>query len=189
MTWSFRRVTRDDFGLVGTWLADPDVRRWWNQDPSPEGVERDFGAGVDGREPGEDLIAELDGRPVGLLQRSRVGAYPEDLEIFERIAGPVEPGATSLDYLVGAPSDRGRGLGPVMIDAAVRSTFEDPEVPYVLVAVVAVNRRSWRALERAGFRVVGSGDAEPDNPVDPPLHHVLRRDRGSPEAASVLHQA
>jgi aminoglycoside 6'-N-acetyltransferase len=43
--------------------------------------------------------------------------------------------------------------------------------------VVAANTASWRALEKAGFRRVASGDLPPDNPVDDPLHHVLRIDR------------
>ncbi|RYJ06671.1 MAG: GNAT family N-acetyltransferase [Actinomycetales bacterium] len=101
-----------------------------------------------------------------------------------RAQGEVTPPAATgcghwaADYLVGSADDRGRGLGPEMLDAVTRLTFtERPDAPYVLVAVVAANRRSWRALEKAGFRIVGSGDAEPDNPVDLPLHHVLRRDR------------
>lgn len=177
MTWTFRVLTRADFPLLASWLADPEVRRWWQHDPSTEAIERDFGPTVDRLEPGEDLVAELDGRPVGLVQRARVHDLPADRQVFESIAGPVRPGAVQLDYLVGAAADRGRGVGPQMLDAIVIETFADPAVPCVLVSVVAANRRSWRALEAAGFERVGSGDAEPDNPLDPPLHHVLRRDR------------
>jgi len=43
--------------LLGTWLAAPHVREWWNHDPSPDAVERDFGVSIDGAEPGEDWIA------------------------------------------------------------------------------------------------------------------------------------
>ncbi|WP_200940206.1 GNAT family N-acetyltransferase [Aeromicrobium sp. Root495] len=178
MTWELRRLTRADLPLLACWLADPDVHRWWFHAFTPEAVERDFGPGVDGLEPGEDLLVLQDGRPFGLVQRAVVTDYPEDLAAFERILGPVHPAAVTLDYLVGSAEDRGRGLGPQMLDAVTRLTFtERPDAPYVLVAVVAANRRSWRALEKAGFRIVGSGDAEPDNPVDLPLHHVLRRDR------------
>lgn len=178
MTWELRRLTRADFPLLARWLSDPDVHRWWFHDHGPDDLERDFGPGVDGLEPGEDLVVLHDGQPFGLVQRARVADYPEDLEVFERIVGRVDHAAATLDYLVGSADDRGRGLGPAMLDAVTRLTFaERPDAPYVLVAVVAANRRSWRALERAGFRLVGSGDAEPDNPVDPPLHHVLRRDR------------
>lgn len=177
MSWTFRPLVREDFATLAVWLADPDVHRWWQHDPSPEAVERDFGPTVDGRAAGEDLLAELDGRPVGLVQRARVHSHPEDREVFERIVGPVDPGAVQLDYLLGSAGDRGVGRGPQMIEAVVGDTWTDPAVPYVLVSVVASNRRSWRALEKAGFHQVGSGDAEPDNPADDPLHVVLRRDR------------
>ena len=183
MTWTFRSLARSDFALLASWLGDPDVHRWWQHDSTPEGIERDFGPTVDGLEPGEDLLAELDGRPVGLVQRARAGAYPEDREVFERIVGPIDPAAVQLDYLVGSPDDRDRGVGPAMLDAIVAQTFAHPGVPYALVAVVAANRRSWRALEKIGFRIIGSGDAKPDNPVDDPLHHVLRRDNDAWEGA------
>ena len=52
-----------------------------------------------------------------------------------------------------------------------------PEATEILVPVVAANRASWRALEKAGFAIVASGDIPPDNPVDDPRHHVLRRTR------------
>ncbi|RDB47284.1 GNAT family N-acetyltransferase, partial [Tsukamurella tyrosinosolvens] len=41
----------------------------------------------------------------------------------------------------------------------------------------AGNRRSWRALERAGFVLVGRVDIPPDNPVDPPDHVVYALSR------------
>ena len=47
----------------------------------------------------------------------------------------------------------------------------------LLVAVVAGNVASWRALEKAGLERVAEGDLTPDNPVDPPLHYVYRADR------------
>ncbi len=88
------------------------------------------------------------------------------------------PGAVSLDYLLGEPGDVGRGLGPSMIAAFVARTWADlPESTCVVVPVVAANRASWRALEKAGFVPVAEGELEPDNPIDDRLHRVLRRDR------------
>ncbi|MGV9672141.1 GNAT family N-acetyltransferase [Gordonia sp. NPDC003504] len=177
--WTFRRLTRADFVLLGEWLADPEVARWWCHDSDPAAVERDFGAGVDGDEPGENLIAEIDGRAAGLVQRSRVGDYSEDEAHFRRLLPDLPVGARTLDYLVGAPADRGHGVGAAMIDAAACDAFDRyPDTPCVVVAVVAANRRSWRACERAGFRIVATGDIPPDNPIDDPRHHILRRDRG-----------
>lgn len=181
MRVSFRPVTPQDFPRLSAWLADPAVRRWWNHDPSPAGVERDFGPATRGEEPAEDLLALADGRPVGLVQRARYDDYPEDRDELATVTA-VPPGAATVDYLLGGAQDRGRGLGPVVIRAASASVWERfPDAPCLLVAVVAANRPSWRALEKAGFRRVAEGDLEPDNPVDDPLHLVYRLDR--PEGA------
>jgi aminoglycoside 6'-N-acetyltransferase len=173
----WRRLAEEDVPLLRGWLSQPHVARWWNHDTTPEGVRRDFGPSIEGIEPGDDLIALLDGIPVGLVQRSRLADYPEELAAFRRIVD-VPDGAVILDYLIGDPHRVGRGLGPRVIEAAVTGVWADlPETPCVLVAVVAANRASWRALEKAGFARVGEGEMEPDNPVDDPLHYVYRFDR------------
>ena len=153
------------------------MARWWHHEWSEEALERDFGGSVDGTEPGEDLVVALDGRPVGLVQRSVIADYPDDLAGFEALT-EVPGGAVELDYLIGEPDLRGRGLGSRMIAEVVAATWRDrPEAPAVLVAVVAANRASWRALEKAGLRRVAEGEMAPDNPVDDPWHHVYRIDR------------
>ncbi|MGZ6617794.1 MAG: GNAT family N-acetyltransferase, partial [Solirubrobacteraceae bacterium] len=55
-----------------------------------------------------------------------------------------------------------------------------PDADDVVVPVVAGNRASWRALERAGFRRVATGELTPDNPVDPRDHVVYHRHRPAP---------
>ena len=176
---AWRPLAATDLALLATWFREPQVARWWNHDSSPEGVQRDFGPSVRGEEPGEDLLVLLDGLPVGLLQRSRISDYPEDLAEFSA-AVEIPAGAVELDYLIGDPELRGRGLGSRIIAAAVRDTWAArPEVPAVLVAVVAANTASWRALEKAGLTRVAEADMQPDNPVDDPLHYVYRADRPS----------
>ncbi len=175
MTW--RPLAASDLPLLASWLAEPQVARWWNHESTAEAVERDFGDSVAGREPGEDLLVSLDGEPVGLVQRSVIADYPQDLAEFASLV-EVPDGAVELDYLLGEASLRGRGLGSRMIATAVERTWRDhPGAPAVLVAVVAANTASWRALEKAGLRRVAEGPMEPDNPVDDPLHYVYRVDR------------
>ena len=175
LTW--RPLTAADLPLLGRWLAQPAVARWWAHDASPAAVERDFGPSVRGEEPGEDLVVLLGGRPVGLLQRARIDDHTEDLEEFSALVD-VPPGAVELDYLLADEAPRGRGLGTRLIAAAVAATWTDhPTAPAVLVAVVAANVASWRALEKAGLRRVAEGDMTPDHPDDDPRHVVYRVDR------------
>jgi aminoglycoside 6'-N-acetyltransferase len=172
-----RRLTAADFPLLSRWLAEPGVRRWWNHETSAEAVERDFGPAARGEEPCEDLLVLVGGEPVGLVQRCRLDDYPEDRDQMAAHA-EVPPGTVMLDYLVGEPERRGRGLGSAMIRRSAADAWDAyPDAPAVMVAVVAANTASWRALEKAGFRRVGSGDLEPDNPADDPLHHLYRLDR------------
>lgn len=180
MPVTFRRVTADDFPLIGRWLAQPHVERWWAHEWGPEAIERDFGPTLRGEEPAEDLVALLDGRPLGLCQRSFWHAYPEEVEEFAPYLD-VPRDAMTIDYLIGDPEDVGHGLGTLFIRALAADTFRaHPDCGVVLVPVAAGNPASWRALEKAGFTFVGEARAAPDNPVDPPDHRVYRLDRSDP---------
>lgn len=175
MTW--RRLAAADLPLLAVWLRDGQVSRWWNHETTARAVERDFGPSVRGEEPGEDLVISLGGRPIGLVQRSVISDYPDDLAEFESIVD-VPDGALELDYLIGEAALRGRGVGARMIAAVVAESWTAyPAAPAVLVAVVAANTASWRAVEKAGFRRIAEGGMTPDNPVDDPLHYVYRMDR------------
>ncbi|TDC70776.1 GNAT family N-acetyltransferase [Streptomyces hainanensis] len=177
MTFTFRRLAESDFPLLGGWLARPRVARWWHHETTPEAVARDFGPAARGEEPSDDLLALYDGRPAGLVQRCAFADYPEYRAELAAVV-PVPVDAVTLDYLIGEPDLLGRGLGPVMIRAALERTWlERPDASCVLVPVVAANRASWRALERAGLRRVGEGELTPDNPIDDRAHYVYRIDR------------
>ena len=174
---TFRRVAEHDFALIGEWLSHPHVARWWNQEFTAEAVERDFGPVARGEEPAEDLLAYEDGIAFALVQRCRWADYPDELAaIAEYIDIPAE--ATTIDYLIGEASEIHRGRGPRLIDALVQDTWRAyPSCTAIVVPVVAGNRQSWRALEKAGFRRIGEAHLEADNPIDPPLHFVQRSDR------------
>jgi aminoglycoside 6'-N-acetyltransferase len=178
ITW--RPLIAADLPSLRDWLREPAVARWWNHETTPEAIERDFGPSVRGEEAGEDLVVSLAGRPVGLMQRSVISDYPEDLEEFVEVAD-VPAGAVELDYLIGEAGQRGRGLGSRMIAAVVEDTWSAyPAAPAVLVAVVAANVASWRALEKAGLQRIAEGPMSTDNPVDDPLHYIYRVDRPHP---------
>jgi aminoglycoside 6'-N-acetyltransferase len=174
---TFRRLMRDDFPLLGRWLAEPHVARWWHHDPSPAAVEADFGAVADGDEPAQDHLVLMDGVPVGLVQFCRFGDYPEYLDEMEPVH-PVAADTASIDYLIGDPHRVGNGMGAAMIAAFVAHVWaNEPDITSIVVPVNSANVASWRALQKAGFHVVARGDLEPDNPIDDPMHEVLRIDR------------
>ncbi len=178
MAIAWRHLDEPDFDLLRAWLEQPHIARWWNHETTVEAVQRDFGPAARREEPSEDFLALLDGRPFGLVQRCRIADYPE---YYDELAPVVEvpAGAMSIDYLIGEPARTGCGLGPRMIASMVTRTWSDhPDASCVVVPVVAANRASWRALEKAGLRRVGEGPITPDNPVDDPLHYVYRVDRG-----------
>ena len=123
------------------------------------------------------FVVSSDGRSFGFIQRYALADEPAYVEELSRLC-ELPPGALSIDYFVGEPDMRGRGLATAMIARA--SAGAD-----VIVPVVAGNIASWRALERAGFTRVAEGDLEPDNPIDPPLHYVYaRRAEGAGELLS-----
>ena len=179
--FTFRRVIRDDFALLACWLGEPHVARWWNHEFTAEAVKRDFGESADGNEPSEDHLALLGDRPVGLIQYSRLADYPQYRgELSPLIDVPDD--AVSIDYLIGEPTLIGRGVGTAMIAAFVERIWRtDPAVESIIVPVNSANTASWHALLTVGFRVVGRGDIEPDNPIDDPLHEILRLDRPGQE--------
>ena len=174
MNVAFRPLQREDFPLLGVWLAEPLVARWWNHDHRPQAIERDFGPCVDGADPTEIFVASADGLAFGLIQCYRIDDNPEWRQELSTV-WPVPPGALSIDYLIGEAAFRGRGLGALMIATAVTQAWDSyPDAADVVVPVAAGNRASWLALERAGFRRVASGELTPDNPVDPRDHVVYR---------------
>jgi aminoglycoside 6'-N-acetyltransferase len=175
MVW--RHVTPADFPLLARWLAEPHVARWWHHETSPGAVERDFGPSARREEPNEDLLALLDGRPVGLLQRSFLHDYPEYLDELTPLTA-VPARAMTIDYLIGDAADVGRGLGTRMIRSALERLWADhTDAECVIVAVHADNTGSWRVLEKAGLDRVAHGEIDPDNPIDDRRHYIYRKDR------------
>ncbi len=188
MLIAFEPLQRSHFALIERWLAEPLVARWWNQESSPAAIERDFGPTLDREDATDVFVAAAAGQPFGLIQRYPIHAYAEYADELSTVC-TVPAGALSVDYLIGDPDMRGRGLGAALIATFVAQSWPlYPNADDVVVPVSACNRASWRALERAGFRRIAEGDLQPDNPRDPLKHYVYRfqRPRQTPAADDAL---
>jgi aminoglycoside 6'-N-acetyltransferase len=165
MELGFRPLERGDFPLLSMWLAAPHVEPWWREDPAPAAVEERYGPVVDGLDPTEVFVVEDAGRPIGMIQRYRLSDEPDWERAVAVAATPKN--AAGIDYLIGEETLIGRGLGGEIIGRFVEDTFRRyPDSSAVVVGVQQENRRSWRALEKAGFQRCWSGMLDSDDPSD-----------------------
>jgi aminoglycoside 6'-N-acetyltransferase len=174
---ALRPLGRGDFPLLRRWLAMPHVRAWWGSGPADlADVERKYGPRVNGAEPTRVFVIELAGRPAGLIQCYRHADYAD----WDRAVGI--PAAAGIDYLVGEPALRGRGVAAAAIAGLAPEVFARYADAAVIVAVPqAANHASRRALEKAGFSLVGERQLDSDDPSDagPSAIYALGRRPGT----------
>jgi aminoglycoside 6'-N-acetyltransferase len=165
-----------DLALLAGWLSRRHVQDWW-RDPADLGSVREkYGPCIDRTDPTEVFIVEVDGEPVGMIQRYLFDDEP-DWRVSLAPSGPHDA-AAGIDYLLGEESVTGHGVGPAMISAFAAATWSEcPRVSKMVVAVSQGNRRSWRALEKAGFERVWAGQIDSDDPSDegPSFVYTARR--------------
>ena len=97
----------------------------------------------------EQLIAELDGRPIGCVQ------IIDPLEEETHYWGDVEPNLRAIDIWIGEETDLGQGYGTEMMRLALERCFADDAVMAVLIDPLITNTRAQRFYQRLGFEVVG----------------------------------
>lgn len=97
----------------------------------------------------EQLIAELDGRPLGFVQI--IDPALEDSHYW----GTVSSHLRAIDIWIGEAADLGQGYGTQMMEQALARCFADPSVEAVLVDPLLSNTRAHRFYQRLGFQVLG----------------------------------
>jgi len=179
-TIRFRPLDREDFVMLSAWLASAHVAAWWRDPSDLETIESEYGPAIDGKDPTEVFVVERYGEPIGLIQRYLVSDNPTYGHALEPAATPGD--AAGIDYLIGDEHLLGKGIGSEMIDLFCEETFARYRDCSVLtVAVQQVNRRSWRALEKAGFVRRWAGMFDSGHPSDEGPSFVYVRYRGGPE--------
>ena len=154
----------EDVALLAQWDDDPDVHAaiggrgsdWYDW---PVELGRD----VPWR---ELLIAEEDGRAVGFMQLA--DAAGEESHYW----GDVAPGTWSLDIWIGAPDDRGRGLGAEMMQTAMQRIFEHHGATTIVIDPRSDNTRAIAFYGRLGFEQIGIRQFDDDECV---VMQFLRR--------------
>jgi aminoglycoside 6'-N-acetyltransferase len=168
---TLREMAGCDLPMVGRWLLEPHVARWWADDPGEQLAE--FELAVEGRDPTQLLIVEDGGQAVGWCQWYRWADYPD--------AAP-EYGATDgdfgFDYGIGEFAAIGHGLGTELIGQLVRRVWAaHPRAP-ILVAVSTLNAGSRRVLEKNGFDLVDVRMIESEPGDEPTALYRLVGDLG-----------
>jgi aminoglycoside 6'-N-acetyltransferase len=133
-----------DIALLRSWDTKPHVMAATGEDSFFD-WEKEITRNVNWR---ELLIAECDGRPIGMLQI----IDPEREE--DHYWGEVETGLRAIDIWIGEESDLGRRYGTQMMRLALARCFADTTVKAVLLDPLASNTRARRFYERLGFRFV-----------------------------------
>ena len=138
-----RQATLADLPLVEHWDKQPHVI---DSDPDDDwnwAVELD--RFPDWR---EQLVAELDGRPIGFVQI--IDPAREETHYW----GDVPENLRAIDLWIGEAEDLGKGYGKAMIYLALDRCFADDAVTGVLVDPLASNVRAHRFYEREGFKFI-----------------------------------
>jgi aminoglycoside 6'-N-acetyltransferase len=140
---ALRPATPADLHLLRHWDEQPHVIAC---DPNDDWQwELELGRAPDWR---EQLIAELDGRPIGFVQI--IDPAREESHYW----GDVPEGLRAIDIWIGEAGDLGQGHGTRMMQQALARCFAEPMVTAVLIDPLASNVRAHRFYERLGFRLV-----------------------------------
>ena len=130
--------------------ADLELLRLWDEqehviasDPNDDwNWEHELGRSPDWR---EQLIAEVDGRPVGFMQI--IDPAREESHYW----GDCPPDLRAIDIWIGDAADLGRGFGTRMMQLGLQRCFADPAVRAVIIDPLVSNVRARRFYERLGF--------------------------------------
>lgn len=138
-----RTATIADIALLQHWDEQPHVLE---SDPNDDWEwETELLRNPDWR---EQLIAELDGRPIGFVQ------IIDPAREETRYWGDAPENLRAIDIWIGEAEDTGKGYGSEMMRLALRRCFTDPAVEAVLIDPLASNAAAHRFYERLGFRFV-----------------------------------
>ncbi|MDN5202780.1 GNAT family N-acetyltransferase [Fulvivirgaceae bacterium BMA10] len=96
----------------------------------------------------EQLIAEIDGRPIGCIQI--IDPAKEESHYW----GSVPENLRALDIWIGEKDDLGKGYGTIMMQLTVERCFRNDKVIAILIDPLESNKEAIRFYQKMGFRFV-----------------------------------
>jgi RimJ/RimL family protein N-acetyltransferase len=136
----------DDLELLTGWMNDPAVAAWWELAGGPETTAAHLAPQLADGTHSRPLLAHLDGVPTGYFELYRADLDPLAAHY------PARPYDTGVHLLLGPPGARGRGLGPLLLDAVAARVLErQPACTRVVAEPDVRNTASIRAFTAAGF--------------------------------------
>lgn len=110
-------------------------------------------------------IAEVDGRPIGVMQV--IDPHLEPTHYW----GEIEPNLRAMDIWIGPRDALNQGYGTQMMTQAIDAAFADPKVAAIVIDPLNSNADAHRFYHRLGFKDVGRRMFDEDDCL------VMRLDR------------
>ncbi|MET9293534.1 GNAT family N-acetyltransferase [Streptomyces sp. NPDC003077] len=140
------RIERD-LALLSGWMNDPAVAAFWELAGPPGTTVAHLRAQLDGDGRSVPCLGVLAGVPMSYWE-----IYRADLDPVARYY-PARPHDTGLHLLIGAVTDRGRGLGTALLRATADAVLDHhPRCTRVIAEPDLRNTPSVAAFLGAGFR-------------------------------------
>uniref|UniRef100_UPI004049A872 GNAT family N-acetyltransferase n=1 Tax=Fulvivirga sp. TaxID=1931237 RepID=UPI004049A872 len=140
---TLRPATINDLELVKYWDTqqhvidcDPDDDWNWEEELTQDPEWR------------EQLIAELNGEPLGFIQI--IDPYLEESHYW----GDVAENKRAIDIWIGEAKNLNKGYGTTMMKMAIERCFENPAVDAILIDPLKSNVQAHRFYERLGFTFI-----------------------------------
>ncbi len=142
-----------DLALLVRWMNDPAVAAFWELSGPPARTADHVRAQLTGEGRSVPCLGVLDGTPMSYWE-----IYRADLDPLAHHY-PARPHDTGLHVLIGAPGDRGRGLGSLLIRTVADLALDHrPASPRVVAEPDLRNTASVAAFLKAGFRFSAEAD-------------------------------
>lgn len=139
----FRTATIKDLELLKYWDtkqhvidSDPDDSWDWEFELNRNPIWR------------EQLIAELDGEPIGMVQI--IDPYHEETHYW----GEVEKNKRAIDIWIGEEENLSKGYGSLIMKLAINRCFDNPKVNGILIDPLKTNIKARRFYKRLGFKFI-----------------------------------